>query len=150
MSYVHLKSIIVISNNVLHINFWAISFNRTQHLHFPKNSRKFMTIAPPSKLCSQKLHQSSYKTSILQAKLCTIPCIRIRGRTTTRVLGKTEQRLSPLSYIYQNSITIISNYTHFACKFFCNFIHQKLRSGYPKNFEKNETTTPVELFFTKS
>ena len=39
----------------LHINFCAISFNRTQDLYFPKTSGKTVAIAPPSKLCSQKL-----------------------------------------------------------------------------------------------
>ena len=42
---------------ILPINFCAISLNRTQCLHFPKNSEKIVTTAPPNKLYSQKLYQ---------------------------------------------------------------------------------------------
>ena len=46
----HLKCIIAISNNLyLAHKFCAISFNRPQDLHFPKNSRKIVTTAPLAK-----------------------------------------------------------------------------------------------------
>ena len=42
--------------HILHIDFCAISFNRTQDFYFPKNSGKIVVIAPPIKLCSQRLY----------------------------------------------------------------------------------------------
>ena len=58
MSYMQLKCIIVTSNNVhLAFKFCVISFIRTQNLHFPQNSKKIVTTALASKLCSQKLCQ---------------------------------------------------------------------------------------------
>ena len=42
---------------ILQINFCAILFNRTQDLHFSKNSGKFVITAPSRKLCPQKLYQ---------------------------------------------------------------------------------------------
>ena len=54
MSYMQIKCIIVISNNVhLAYKFCTILFNRTQELHFPENSGKIVITAAPNKLCSQ-------------------------------------------------------------------------------------------------
>ena len=41
---------------ILHMNLCAISFNRTQDLHFAKNSEKIVTTLPPSNLCSRQLY----------------------------------------------------------------------------------------------
>ena len=62
---------------ISHINFCAISFNRTQNLHFLKNSGKNCDYSTPyygglAKIVSV----SSFKVSILHAKFCTIPCNR--------------------------------------------------------------------------
>ena len=41
----------------MHVTFFAVSFNRTQDLYFPKNSRKIVTTAPSIKLDQEKLYQ---------------------------------------------------------------------------------------------
>ena len=51
----------------MHINFCAISFSRTQNLHFPKNSEKIVTTTPLIKLCPQKL----YQCHLLKQVYCT-------------------------------------------------------------------------------
>ena len=40
----------------MHINFCAISYNRTQDLHFSKNFGKIVITTFPRKLCPQKLY----------------------------------------------------------------------------------------------
>ena len=63
---------------------------------------------------------------------------------------KTKWQRPLLNYMYPNRIIAISNDIYFAYKFSCNFIHQKLRSAYPKSFGKSETTVPpVERFSPK-
>ena len=42
---------------IMHIKFYAISFNRTQDLLYPENAGKIVTTASPSKLYPQKLYQ---------------------------------------------------------------------------------------------
>ena len=92
-----------------------------------------------------------------------IPCNKIRDGTTTTILEKTESQrhlyvpkaIVPIvpniyQHMYPNCIIVISNDVYFVYKFVSNFVHQKPRSVYPKNFLKCETTVPlVERFSPK-
>ena len=93
---------------------------------------------------------SSFKVSILHAKFCKIPCNRIRDRTVTRTLGKTEQQRPLLSCMNPNCIIVNSNDEYFVCKLMRNFIHYEPRSAYSKCSEKSMTiATPAKLFSPK-
>ena len=61
---------------VLHINFCAISFNRTQDVRFPKNYGKIVATAPPSKAMLAKIISIlSFKVSILHAKFLRVHAV---------------------------------------------------------------------------
>ena len=60
-----------------------------------------------------------------------------------KIKKKTEQQRPLLRYMYQNCIIVISNDMYFAYKFLSNFILQKPRSAYPKNFGKSEQQRPL-------
>ena len=72
--------------------------------------------------CKEKLYRTPkknifkrffFKASMLHAKFCTIPCSRIQDKTTTRMLGKTEQQRPLLSYMQSNFIIFIYNSLYF-------------------------------------
>ena len=95
---------------ILHLNFCVIPFNRSRDITIPKMGKTCNCIV---------LYQAtSSKIIILFTKFCTIFCNRIRDRTITRILGKTEL----LSYIYPICIIVINNDIEFVHKFLCNFI----------------------------
>ena len=141
----HLKCVIVISKNVyVAYKFLCDFIQQITRSAFSQNSWKNCDNSASQQGMLAKIISSSFcKVSILHSKFCTISCNRIRGRTITRILGKMEQQRSLPKYMYPNCITVISNDIYFVHKYLCNFIHQKLRSAYPKNFRKSETT-PVE------
>ena len=89
----------------------------------------------------------SFQVRILQAKFYMIPCNRIRYKTTTRILGKTNQQRPLLSYICTNC-SFVSDDAYFVYKFLCNFIHWKSRSSYPKNLRKSVTTASLAEWFS--
>ena len=105
---------------ILHIHFCAISFCRTQDLDFSENSTKLRQHRPLVDYVRKIIPILSYKIHILHAKLCAIPCNRIRGRTTTRICGKTEQQLHLLSYVCTQiaSLLFLLIYIYFLYKFF--------------------------------
>ena len=51
---------------ILHRNICAISSNRTQNQHFPKNTEKIVTIAHPSKLCLKNRISIIFQIYIMQ------------------------------------------------------------------------------------
>ena len=76
-----IKMHIVISYNVhlACIFFCAISFTKTQNLHFSKKSVKFVTIEPLKQAILKKITSiSSCKISILHVIFFMIPCSRKR------------------------------------------------------------------------
>ena len=64
---------------ILHLNFCAISYNRTQKSVYTKSSGKIVITALPAKVVSMSFNKA------LNTKFRTIPCNRIRDRTITRV-----------------------------------------------------------------
>ena len=72
------------------MNFCAISFTRTQYLHFHKNSGKIVAAASPSNLCSKNYSKIILQNYHISCKIFKISCNRIRERTTARIWGKTE------------------------------------------------------------
>ena len=114
--------------------------------NFSKFLKRLWQHCPLASYARKIILISCCKIIILHAKFCTILCIRIRDRTTGRILEKTIQQRPLLSYEYPNCI-IISNDKCFVYKFLCNIIHQKPGSAYTKNFGKSVTMAPpVERF----
>ena len=75
---------------ILHINFWAISFNRSHDITILKiKFWKTRDCSLPSKATPSKIiSMLSLKISKMRAKFCTIPCNRIRDRTTKTIWEK--------------------------------------------------------------
>ena len=70
---------------ILHANFCACSFNRTQNLIFPiKFEKKYDNSIPQQAKLTKTRSIPCCKISILHANFFTIPCNGIRDRTNTR------------------------------------------------------------------
>ena len=79
-----------------------ISLNRTQILHYSKNSGKNCDYSAPYQAIPGKIMtMTSFKvSSILHTKFCTISCNRIRDTAITRIKKK-ERILLPIElYMY--------------------------------------------------
>ena len=91
ISYAHLNCIFVISNNTHLVCKFLCDFIQ----HKPKSalSQKFWKSGDYSTqqdMPAKFVSVSSFKVSILHGKFSTISCSRIRGRTATKICGKTE------------------------------------------------------------
>ena len=95
-SYVHLKCVIVISNNTIERKIFIFQ-------KFMKNYTVIKKYTVPAKFTAKP----SFKVSILHAKFCSILYNGIQDKTITRIWGKTGQQHPLLSYIYQNCIIVI-------------------------------------------
>ena len=136
----YLKCIIVISNNAyLACKFLCNFILSNTKFNF---SRKFW------KNCD---NSAPYQARL--AKIITVSCCKY---TECKILydsknprqsyhdnfRKSRIATPLLSCMYPNCIIVLSNDAYFVYKFYCNFIHQKPKSTYPKNFLKAEITVP--------
>ena len=134
----HLKCIVITSNNVYLTYKVLCDFiqSNTKSDFSTKFWKNCNNSVPQQARVAKIISISCCKISIRHAKFFTIPCNRIRDRTTTRILGKAKQQNPRLSYMCPNCIIVFSNDIYYVYKFLCNFIHQKSRSTYIKFPEK--------------
>ena len=55
--------------HIFHINFYSLSFNRTQNLHFPKNSGKIVITASLSKLSLKNYISVIFQSKYIACKI---------------------------------------------------------------------------------
>ena len=90
---------------ILNTIFCAISFNRTQDLHYPKKSGKIVTTALPIKLCPQKL----YQYHILEKVYCMQSFVRFHATESERELSEKFWEKWNSSSFYKDMCTQIAS-----------------------------------------
>ena len=105
---------------ILYINFCAISFRKTQYLHFLKNYEKnYDNSTPKQDMLAKIIWMSSFKIGILHAKFGTTLCNRIRDRTNNRIFGKNEIRSASYWTICTQIASLLYLMIYILCIHFC-------------------------------